>query len=268
MAKNLPALPVALKSESIKARFNDILGKNATGFISALLSLYNNSAALQECDSRSILSAAGLAAILNLSITPSLGQAYVVPFKGKATFQIGVKGLIQLAHRTGKYVALNAGAIRDGEFRGFNPITGQPVIGEKISDKVIGYAAYMRLVNGFEKTLYMSTAEINRHALKYSQSFAYDKKNGKQTSPWSTNFDAMASKTVLKKLLNSWGVLSSDMVDAIQADQSVVDKNSFEYVDNGGNLQNRDNICVPDNDDETFDAETGEPIEGDNHENY
>ena len=117
----------------------------------------------------------------------------------------------------------------------------------------------MRLNNGFEKTLYMTLAEIEEHAKKYSQSY------GKSFSPWSTNFDAMASKTVLKKLLNTWGILSADMAEAMQADQSVVDKNTFEYVDNGGNVQNRDNVYVPE-DDETIDAETGEVIEEDNHE--
>jgi len=243
----------------IKERFSEILGKNAAGFTSALLNIWNNNRMLQSCDPRSIFGAAGLAATLKLSITPSLGQAYVVPYKGQATFQIGTKGLIQLAHRTGKYVALHAGKVREGELRGFNPVTGEPITGEKISDEVVGYVAYMRLNNGFEKTLYMSKDEIEEHAKKYSQSY------GKSFSPWTTNFDAMASKTVLKKLLNAWGMLSTDMAEAMQADQSVVDKNTFEYVDNGGNIQTRDNVYVPD-DDETIDAETGEVIEEDNNE--
>lgn len=245
----------------IKERFSEILGKNAAGFTSALLNIWNNNRMLQSCDPRSIFGAAGLAATLKLSITPSLGQAYVVPFKGQATFQIGVKGLIQLAHRTGKYVALHAGKVREGEIRGFNPVTGAPELGEKTSDDVVGYVAYMRLNNGFEKTLYMTLAEIEEHAKKYSQSY------GKSFSPWSTNFDAMASKTVLKKLLNAWGILSADMAEAMQADQSVVDKNTFEYVDNGGNVQPRYNIFTPE-DAEEIDAETGEVIEEDNHETY
>lgn len=248
MGNNLPAL---LNSEVIKNRFNEVLGKNAAGFMSALLSVYNGNKQLQECDGRSILGAAGLAATLKLSITPSLGQAYVMPFKRQATFVIGVKGLIQLAHRTGKYVALHAGKVKEGELRGFNPITGEPELGEKISENVVGYVAYMRLLNGFEKTLYMTLAEIEEHAKKYSQSY------GKSFSPWTTNFDAMASKTVLKKLLNAWGVLSADMAEAMQADQSVVDRNTFEYVDNGGDVQNREGLYVPDE----IDAETGEVTE-------
>lgn len=256
MANNLPAL---LNSDVIKNRFNEILGKNAAGFMSALLNIYNSNNQLQQCDARSILGAAGLAATLNLSITPSLGQAYVVPYRGKATFQIGVRGMIQLAHRTGQYVALHAGKVREGELRGFNPVTGEALLGEKISDNVVGYVAYMKLNNGFEKTLYMSRAEIEEHAEKYSQSYSYDKRSNKNSSPWSTNFDAMASKTVLKKLLNTWGILSSDMASAIQGDQSVVDKNTFTYADNRGDVQARDTIQVFDGD--IVDEETGEILE-------
>lgn len=256
MAATKTNLPALLQSDVIKNRFNEVLGKNAAGFTSALLNIYNNSKQLQDCDARSILGAAGLAATLNLSITPTLGQAYVMPFRGQATFVIGVKGLIQLAHRTGKYTALHAGKICEGEIAGFNPQTGEPIFGEKISDNVVGYIAYMRLVNGFEKSLYMTLAEIEQHAEKYSMSYAYDKRSNKKSSPWSTNFDAMASKTVLKKLLNSWGILSADMAEAIQGDQSVVDKNSFTYVDNGGDTQKRDEIFVGE-----VDIETGEIIQ-------
>lgn len=260
---NLPAL---LNNETIKNRFNEVLGKNAAGFTSALLNIYNSNSMLQNCEPRSILGAAGLAATLNLSITPSLGQAYIVPFKGKATFQIGVRGLVQLAHRTGRYVALHAGKVYEGELRGFNPFNGAPERGEKISDNVVGYIAYMQLNNGFEKWVYMTKAEIEEHAEKYSQSYGYDKKNGRKSSPWSTNFDAMASKTVLKKLLNTWGILSADMAEALQGDQSVVDKGTFTYTDNGGNVQNREQLYIPESteepvDLETFDTETGEVVE-------
>lgn len=263
-------LMVSLNSEKIKNRFNEVLGKNAPAFISALISVYNGNALLQQCPSKSILGAAGLAATLNLSITPSLGQAYIVPFKSKgayqASFQIGTKGLIQLAHRTGRYVALHAGKVYEGEIKGFNPVTGEPIIGEKLSDEVVGYVAYMRLVNGFEKTVYMSKAEVESHAEKYSQSYKTDKSKGYKSSPWSTNFDAMASKTVLKKLLNAWGILSADMAEALQADQAVVDRHTVTYVDNGNNVQNRDEIFIPEEPEPSievepqFDAETGEII--------
>lgn len=247
----------------IEERFIEVLGeKKAKTFISALINICNGSKQLQECDPRSITAAAGLAAITDLSISPTLGQAYIVPFKGKATFQIGTKGLIQLAHRTGRYVALHAGKVYEGEITGINPVTGEPIIGEKLSDEVVGYVAFMRLTNGFEKTVYMTKAEIEEHALKYSQSYAYDKRSGKKSSPWSTNFDAMASKTVLKKLLNNYGILSTEMAEVIQADQAVVDRQTVTYVDNGNNVQNREEIFVPTDDELTFDAETGEVISG------
>lgn len=228
-----------VNNEVMKKAIEAKLGKNAPQFTSALVNIYNGNKLLQSCEPRSIVGAAMLAATMGLSITPSLGQAYVVPFKGQATFQIGVRGLIQLAHRTGKYERLHAGKVYAGELKGFNPLNGEPIAGEKISDEVGGYVAYMRLTNGFEKTLYMTVDEIKEHAQKYSQSY------GKSYSPWSTNFDAMARKTVLKRLLNNWGVLSTELAEVIQADQSVVDKNTFEYVDNGGDVQSREEIYVP-----------------------
>lgn len=261
-------LPTKFKSylddPIIKKRFNEVLGKKAPAFTSALLNIYNGNEQLQKCDARSILGAAGLAATVDLSLTPSLGQAYIVPFRGRATFQIGVRGLVQLAHRTGKYVALHAGKVYDGELKGFNPFTGEPERGEKKSDEVVGYVAYMRLNNGFEKWLYMTKDEIEQHAEKYSQSYRMDKNKGWTSSPWTTNFDAMASKTVLKRLLNAWGVLSTEMAEVIQGDQSVVDRNSFTYVDNGGNVQPREEIYLTEEQDDLevpFDPETGEILE-------
>lgn len=248
----------------VAKRFVEVLGeKEAKRFCSALISICNGSKQLQECTPYSITAAAGLAAVTGLSISPSLGQAYIVPYKGKAQFMVGWKGLVQLAHRTGKYTALNAGKVCEGEITGINPVTGEAILGEKISDEVVGYVAYMRLTNGFEKTLYMTKAEIEEHALKYSQSYAHDKQSVKKSSPWSTNFDAMASKTVLKRLLNNYGVLSTEMAEVIQADQGVVDKNTITYVDNGDSVQSREEIFVPDSDDDLIvDADTGEIING------
>ena len=250
-----------VNSESVKKRFTEVLDKGAPAFVSALIAIVNGNPYLQKCSGRSIIGAAGLAATLKLSITPSLGHAYIVPFKGQATFQIGWKGLVQLAHRTGKYRALHAGKVFEGEIRGTDPLTGEPVIGEKISDEVAGYVAYFELVNGFKKSLYMTIEEIKNHAKTYSQSY------NSASSPWTKYFDAMASKTVLKLLLIKWGVLSVEMAEATQADQSVVDKNSFTYVDNGGNSVDRETIDVPfeetpENDEETefVNDETGEVV--------
>ena len=133
------SLQAYLSRDAIKSRLNERFGRNAPAFISALLSVYGANKQLQECDPRTIMGAAAFAATLNLPITPSLGQAYIVPYRGQAQFQIGWKGLIQLAHRTGKYDRLHAGKIYDGELRGFNPMTGEPIVGERLSDNIIGY---------------------------------------------------------------------------------------------------------------------------------
>lgn len=157
---------------------------------------------------------------------------------------------------------MHAGKIYEGEIRGTNPLDGEPIIGEKISDEVAGYIAHFELVNGFSKSLYMTLEEIKEHAQKYSQSY------GSASSPWSKQFDAMATKTVLKKLLSTWGILSTEMATAMQADQSVVDKDTFTYVDNGGNTVERDTIEVPFDEVEQetsfVDDETGEVIQDEN----
>lgn len=271
MAMPMVPLQQYLQGEKIKARFAEILGKNAPAFMSAILSIYNGNPLLQKCDNKSIIGAAGLAATVNLSISPAMGQAYIVPFRSKdsyqAQFQIGVRGMIQLAHRTGQYSRLHAGAVYEGEITGFNPVTGEPIIGERTGDKVVGYIAYMKLINGFEKAVYMSTEEIEAHAYKYSQSYKSDKNKGWRSSPWTTNFDSMASKTVLKRLLKNYGILSAEMAEVFQADMGVVDKSSVTYVDNGGDIQPREEIYAPDidiepffdsSDSDSFDAETGE----------
>lgn len=274
MADNKKNFPIALENENVKARFNKLLGESASAFVSALLAIWNGNEKLQECDTKSILGAAGLAATLKLSLAPSLGHAYIVPYKGRATFQIGWKGILQLAHRTNKYKTFHAGAVKEGEIRGVDCITGELIRGEKISDKVIGYVAYVCLLNGFEKSLFMTREEMEEHAQKYSQSYAYDLKSGKKSSVWSTNFDAMARKTVMKLLLNRWGILSSgDMATALQADQGVVDKNTITYVDNDGRTVQRENYEmldeVPfDTQTQTVDAETGEILEVENGTQY
>lgn len=236
-------LPDLLKSEKIKKKISDVTGRNPAAFISTMLAAFNGSEQLQKCEPVSIFTAAITAAGLNLSVDPQQGQAYLVPFKDKATLQIGFRGYVQLALRTGQYKKIHAGVIREGEIRSVNPLTGEFVLGEKISNDIIGYAAHFELVNGFSKTLYMSKAEAEKHAQTYSQSYAADKK--RTWSMWAKNFDQMAVKTILKKLLKNWGILSVEMQTAIQADQSVVDKNFFTYVDNGNNKVSHDAIEVP-----------------------
>lgn len=248
----MTTLPQLLNTDAVKKRFAEVLDKNASGFIQSLLTIYNSNDQLKKCDSNSILAAAGLAATLNLSISPSLGHAYIVPYGNKAQFQLGWKGIVQLAHRTGKYTALNASVVREGEIRGVDCITGELITGEKLSDAIVGYVAFMRLVNGFQKALFMSKDEIEQHALKYSQTYQADKQ--RKWSTWAKHFDAMAQKTVLKLLLSRWGVLSADLSTAFQADQSTVNKDSFTYVDNSGDTVQREDFL----DIEPVDSDTGE----------
>lgn len=257
MAENKTTLPALLSREDVKKRFTEVLDKNAPNFIQTLLTVYNGNEQLKKCDPVSILAAAGLAATLNLSISPSLGHAYIIPFNGKAQFQIGVKGLVQLAHRTGRYTALHSGVVREGEIRGVDCVTGELIRGEKISDEVVGYAAYMRLDNGFEKSLYMTKAEVEDHAQTFSQTYKWQK----DKSIWGKYFDKMACKTVLKLLLNRWGITSSGLSEAIQADQSVVTKDTFTYVDNDGRTVPREDYSQLDVETEIVSDETGELLE-------
>lgn len=259
-------LPALLQNDAVKKRFVEVLDKNAANFMQTLLTVYNNNDALKKCDPVSILAAAGLAATLNLSISPSLGYAYIVPFGNKAQFQISAKGLVQLAHRTGRYVAVHSGVVREGEIRGVDCVTGELIRGEKLSDEIVGYVAYMRLDNGFEKALYMTKAEVEEHALQFSQTYKADKNKNWSSSIWSKFFDKMACKTVLKLLLNRWGIMTSGLSEAIQADQSVVTKNTFTYVDNDGRTVQREDYSQLDGETEIVDAETGEILTAENAE--
>lgn len=233
----LQDLQKLLNSAGVKNRFDELLDHSSASFTSSILTIFRSNSRLQECSPNSILSAAGIAAALKLPINPSLGFAYIVPYKNQAQFQIGWRGLVQLAMRSGLYATLNSGAVREGQIQEIDFITGEIIRGEKISDKIVGYVAYMELLNGFRKSLYMTLEEIQAHAQKYSQSYAYDLKSGKKSSVWSTNFEAMAKKTVLKRLLSSFGIMSidqksADLATALQADQSVVTDAGLRYVDN------------------------------------
>jgi len=226
-----------LNSAGIKKRFGELLDNSSASFISSILTIVRSNSKLQECSPNSILSAAGIAAALKLPINPSLGFAYIVPYKGQATFNLGWRGYVQLAMRTNQYRTLNSGAVYEGQIREIDFITGEIVRGEKISDKIVGYVAYMELLNGFNKIFYMTVEELEEHAKKYSQSYAYDLRSGKKSSVWSTNFDAMAKKTVLKLLLNKFGIVSIDqqgldLIKALQADQAVITEEGLRYIDN------------------------------------
>ena len=230
-----------LSGESVKARFQEILGKKAPGFISSILSVANSNALLQKAEPKSILNAAVVAATLDLPINPNLGFAAIVPYNDSKTrqcyaqFQLQYKGLVQLAMRSGQYKTINVTEVYEGEIKNVNRFTGDYEFGSRTSDNVVGYIAYFKLVNGFEKFLYMSIDEVKSHADKYSQMY----KRGKGV--WVDNFDAMAKKTVLKLLLSKYGILSIEMQRAQTFDQAAiksdltetnVDEAEIEYVDN------------------------------------
>lgn len=217
-----------------KKRFEDILGKKAPAFISSLLSLTNSKNELKVCDPKSIISASMIAATLDLPINPNLGFAHLVPYSNVAQFQMGWKGFVQLAIRTGLYKTMNAAEIYEGELINYNRITGDTVIDEtqRKSNKVVAYVAYFKLTTGFEKYLLMTVDQVERHARRYSKAFA------KPGTPWQINFDAMALKTVLKMLLSKYGILSVEMQKALHYDQGVISETpegeKVEYPDGTG----------------------------------
>ncbi len=217
-------LPQLLKTDRVNSRFKELLGAGATNFVSSILTMYKENKKLQDCDPISILTAAGQAANLKLSIMPQRGYAYVIPYydyksgKYMAQFQIGYKGLIQLAMRSGQVRKLNCAEIYEGQIKQFNPITGDVEWGEIASEKVVGYAAYMELINGFSKLIYMSKADVERHAMNFSESYRNEKT--RERSVWAKNFDAMAKKTVMKKLLTTYAPMSTEMQEALQVDDT------------------------------------------------
>lgn len=236
-----PKFSLAIQSEGYKRLINNTLGdpKRASKFIAAISSAVATNSSLQQCDAGSILSGALLGEALNLSPSPQLGQYYLVPFKDKAQFQLGYKGYIQLAIRSGQYKDIDVIEVREGEYLGRDKITGKHQF-EFIEDEVerenkpiIGYMAYFEYLNGFYKNLYWSKEKMQKHALEYSQAYASDVKKGTNYSFWTKDFNGMAFKTMLRQLISKWGIMSIDMQEALTKDMSVVKEDgSYDYVDN------------------------------------
>lgn len=233
-----------LDMDVYKKRINEIMGKKAAPFMASIVNV-SNLPGLKEADPNSIISSAIVAATLDLPIDQNLGFAYIVPYNTKegntyvkkAQFQMGYRGYIQLAMRTGQYKTINAIEIYKGEIKRVNRLTGEIEFNDDEDlidrDTVVGYMAYFKLLNGFEKTLYMTKEEMERHAKKYSQSYSSQKKWVVDSSLWSTDFDGMAIKTVIKRLLSKYGILSVEMQNAITNDQAVMNnEGNPEYVDN------------------------------------
>lgn len=217
---------------NVQEKFEKLLGKKAQGFISSVLQIVNGNKLLQNADPMTVYNAAATAAVLDLPIDPNLGFAWIVPYKGKAQFQMGWKGFVQLALRTGQYKAINVTEVYENQFKSFNRLTEELDANFNLDGEgdVVGYASYFKLNNGMEKLTYWSRNEIEKHAKKYSQSY------GKGSmSPWNDKeqFHAMAKKTVLKNMISKWGIMSIEMQAAHLADQSVQkEEGSYDYVDN------------------------------------
>ena len=222
-----------------------VLNNKKDSFVANVTALVTTNTNLQECQPMSVIYAAIKATALDLPLDPSLGCAYVIPYKNNklnrtdAQFQLGAKGFVQLAIRSGQFKVLNVTDIREGEMQDFDLLTGEvkfKALPGRESLPVIGYAAYFRLINGFEKTLYMTVEELDAHATRYSQTYKYDKSKGYKTSKWSDDFDAMAKKTVLKLLLARYAPKSVEFQQinqAINDDQMIVnERNEVQYLDN------------------------------------
>ena len=230
-----------LTQDAVKNQINSIVGgKNGTRFITSIVSAVQNNPQLQECTNQSILSAALLGESLNLSPSPMLGYYYLVPFndrqRGKvAQFQIGYKGLIQLAIRSGQYKKINVMAIKEGELEFFDPLNEEIKVNLMVENwnareqaKTIGYYATFELVNGFKKSIYWSREQMEAHAEQYSQ--GYRAKKG--YTFWEKDFDAMAYKTMLRQLLSKWGIMSTELMSAIDSDEAIINEDGTKnYVE-------------------------------------
>lgn len=254
-------LTAYLTNDAVKNQINNVIGgKNGDRFISSIVSAVQTNSALQECTNPSILSAALLGESLKLSPSPQLGQYYMVPFnnnkKGfkEAQFQLGYKGYIQLAIRSGQYKKLNVLAIKEGELVRFDPLNEEIEV-NLIEDEeareeapTVGYYAMFEYTNGFKKVMYWSKKKMEAHALKYSKGY----KAKKGYTFWEKDFDAMAYKTMLRQLISKWGIMSIDMQSAMDVDMAVIHEDGTkDYVD----MENDENVVA---DQEIHESEVSE----------
>ncbi len=240
-SKQRLGLSAYLTQDAVKNQINNVIGgKDGQRFITAIVSAVNTNPALKECTNQSILSGALLGESLKLSPSPQLGQYYLVPFNNnkegvkEAQFQLGYKGYIQLAIRSGQYKKINVLAIKEGELEYFDPLNEEIKVNliqdfaAREAAKTIGYYAMFEYVNGFRKAIYWSREQMENHALTYSAGY----KAKKGYTFWEKNFDAMAYKTMLRQLISKWGVMSIDMQEAFDADMAVIHEDgSKDYVD-------------------------------------
>lgn len=257
-AKAASGLGVMIGSKSVQERFEKMLGKKSAGFLSSLLSLVNNNNLLQKASPTSVLAAAATAASLDLPINPTLGKAWIVPYKGAAQFQIGYKGIIELAMRSQQMKSIIMRPVYEGQIENWDPFTETYERGEKLSDNVVGYFARFETINGFVKATYWTKDEVLKHAKRFSKSF------NSSTSPWQTDFDAMACKTVLLSIMKTYAPMSIEMQMGIERDGKAVKVDETtgqeEFIDAEVlDAQNEDTGVVEGTSDgRKVDTETGE----------
>ena len=268
---NLPQLKAALNAPSVKAKFEEMLGKRASQFMTSITSVVGNNTLLQKADVNSIIMGAATAASMDLPLNPNLGYAALVPFNSKegcfAQLQIQVKGWVELFLRSGQCQNIICETVYEGQLVKKNKFTGEYVFDEdaKKSDKVVGYMAYFRLSNGFEKYEYMTVDEVKAHAQKFSQTYR------KNIGPWKEMFEQMAQKSVLKRLLTKWAPKSIEMQQMAMFDQAVIkgDINDMGnaqtvYADNPNNKVEDAVAEEVVEASETIDTETGEVLQPEN----
>ena len=222
----IDSLKNMLAAPSVEAQFKNALKENSGAFVASVIDLFNGDTRLQQCEPKAVIMEALKAATLKLPINKSLGFAWIIPYNNSVKtatgwekvlqpqFQMGYKGYIQMAMRTGHYRFINTDAVYEGELQRVNKLTGELNFeGKRTSDKIVGYFAFFELLNGFSKALYSTVEDITAHAKKFSPSFSNKK------SPWTTDFPGMAMKTVLKDLLSKYGYLSVEMMTAISSDE-------------------------------------------------
>lgn len=260
-----------LNQDAVKAQINSILGsKRGTSFITSIVSAVQSTPALQECTQPSILQAALLGESLNLSPSASLGQFWILPYNNRkkgvkeAQFQLGAAGYKQLAMRTGQYRDIDFLEIHEGEYKGRDKHTGKQIFEfieddeERESLPVIGYMAYFELINGFRKSVYWTKSKMEKHADTYSQAFSLESYRKLQageipenemwrySSYWYSNFAGMAEKTLIKHLLSKWGILSTELITAIDADMTTINEDgSKNYVETDADYIEAEVVEIP-----------------------
>lgn len=230
---NVPSANVAelMALPAYRAKVTELMGaKEGAAFRSALLTMVASNPMLQQCQPLSVITAAMTAAQLHLPLNPQLGLAAVVPYGNSAQFQMTWKGYVQLAHRSGQFQTITVNEVYDGEILRYDRFHDEVEMGERVGGEVVGYLAYFLLKDGFHRHEYMTVAEVKAHAAAYSKSY---RASG---GPWAKNFDAMAKKTVLKRLLMRWAPVTADVATARTFDDAVVVETENgpvpSYVDN------------------------------------